>query len=124
MVWRLLYGTLAGHPLKSWYLKCFAFPVMYLNTESYPANRAGFGGKKLQYMTTQTALTSENIKGLTLDQIAYQIKANWPKVYFGAVPYLQAMATLTDMNDNYGMDSGSSIVAKIVKAELNRRLKM
>ncbi len=45
-----------------------------------------------------------------LHQIAREIKTNWSKIYFGAVPYLEAMQTLSSINDNYGMDSAKSIV--------------
>lgn len=69
--------------------------------------------------------------------IATEIKLTWPKVYFGAVPYLQAMSTLKTIEDNYGYDSGESIVryflsnasswrgedAKRIKAELKSLLK-
>ena len=68
----------------------------------------------------------------TLSEIAREIRKDWSKVYFGAVPYLDAMSTLNSINDNYFMDSGKSIVlyflsnastwrgetAKRVKAEL------
>ena len=64
--------------------------------------------------------------------IARDIRAHWSKVYFGAVPYLQAMASLNDINDKYGLDDARSIVnyflanagtwrgedAKRIKAEL------
>ena len=49
-----------------------------------------------------------------LHQIAREIKTNWPKVYFGAVPYLEAMQTLSSINDNYGMDSAKSIVLYVL----------
>lgn len=69
--------------------------------------------------------------------IAGEIKRDWKKVYFGAVPYLAAMSTLNSIRDPYGADSGESIVryflgnaktwkgevAKRVKAELNAMLK-
>ena len=59
------------------------------------------------------------------------------KVYFGAVPYLEAMLTLNSIIDPYYNDSGTSIVAyflsnattwkgqvaREVKVELNKRLK-
>ena len=45
-----------------------------------------------------------------LHVIAAEIKAVWKNVYFGAVPYLDAMQTLQDKNSNYGMDSAQSIV--------------
>lgn len=46
----------------------------------------------------------------SLSEIAREIKKDWTKVYFGAVPYLQAMGTLNSINDSYGMDSAESIV--------------
>lgn len=69
--------------------------------------------------------------------IAQDIKKNWARVYFGAVPYLQAMCQLTDLKDMYGMDSAESVVlyflsnastwrgpeAKRIKAELKAILK-
>ena len=73
----------------------------------------------------------------TLSKIASEIKKDWEKVYFGAVPYLNAMAMLESVNDKYGMDSAKSIVlyflsnastwrgetAKRVKAELKAMVK-
>jgi hypothetical protein len=72
-----------------------------------------------------------------LSEIASEIRKDWSKVYFGAVPYLDAMSTLNSINDNYFMDSGYSIVAyflanagtwrgetaRNVKKELNKMLK-
>ena len=46
-----------------------------------------------------------------LHVIAREIIRTWPKPYFGAVPYLQAMRTMGSVSDSYGMDSGRSIVA-------------
>lgn len=46
-----------------------------------------------------------------LATIARDIRATWPKVYFGAVPYLDAMGTLDTMASKYGEDSARSIVA-------------
>ena len=45
-----------------------------------------------------------------LSVIARDIRASWPKVYFGAVPYLQAMAQLGSINDKYYEDSARSVV--------------
>ena len=72
-----------------------------------------------------------------LNVIAQEIMRDWNKVYFGAVPYLSAMLSLKSIEDNYIMDSGSSIVmyflsnastwrgetARRVKKELNTMLK-
>jgi hypothetical protein len=69
--------------------------------------------------------------------IAREIRRDWKNVYFGAVPYLDAMLTLHDMNDGVGSDSAASIiryflanakfwkggVARHIKAELNAMLK-
>ena len=45
-----------------------------------------------------------------LSVIAREIESDWKKVYFGAVPYLDAMHSLNSVNDPYGMESGKSIV--------------
>jgi hypothetical protein len=45
-----------------------------------------------------------------LSTIAREIRSTWPKVYFGAVPYLQAMAQLGSVDDKYGLDDARSIV--------------
>jgi len=72
-----------------------------------------------------------------LSEIANEIKSDWSNVYFGAVPYLEAMGTLNSIEDNYIMDSGRRIVAgflsnastwrgevaRNVKKELNKMLK-
>lgn len=38
------------------------------------------------------------------------IRADWKAPYFGAVPYLDAMSTLRSVSDDYGCDSGKSII--------------
>jgi hypothetical protein len=43
--------------------------------------------------------------------IARDIIKNWKKVNFGAVPYLDAMQSLSTRHDDYGADTGSSILA-------------
>jgi len=72
-----------------------------------------------------------------LNLIARDIWADWEKPYFGAVPYLKAMSTLTDINQPYGYDSGESVVryflsnattwrgdnARRIKAELKEMLR-
>lgn len=74
-----------------------------------------------------------------LYQIASEIRKDWKAtskngIYFGAKPYLDAMECLNSINDNYGADSGKSIVlyflsnastwkgetAKRIKAELKK----
>lgn len=67
-----------------------------------------------------------------LHTIARDIRANWTKPYFGAVPYLDAMRSLDTINDKYGYDDARGIVtyflanagtwrgdaARTIKAEL------
>lgn len=69
-----------------------------------------------------------------LSQIAREIKADWKNVNYAAKPYLDAMAGLNSIDDNYYCDSGKSVVlyflanasswrgekAKAVKAELKK----
>lgn len=64
-----------------------------------------------------------------LHEIADEIKADWTKPYFGAVPYLDAMGDLIDTEDHYGYESGDMIVryflanASSWKGETARRIK-
>ena len=72
-----------------------------------------------------------------LSTIAAEIRRDWKRPYFGAVPYLDAMSVLSDMSDSYGCDSAESIVlyflsnantwrggvARYVKSELRAMLK-
>lgn len=73
----------------------------------------------------------------TLSSIALDIYNTWPKMYFGASPYVQAMAHLKSINDSFYADDGRSIVnyflanatrwkgpdAVRIKAELKEHLK-
>ena len=45
-----------------------------------------------------------------LSAIARDIRADWQPVNYAAKPYLDAMATLDNINDKYMFDSGRSIV--------------
>ena len=45
-----------------------------------------------------------------ISQIAQIVKNDWKKVYFGAVPYLNAMQSLNTIHDHYYEDSAESIV--------------
>ena len=73
-------------------------------------------------------------------EIAKEIEADWNSkgkgVYFGAVPYLQAMHTINSIKDNYIEDTADSVVryflanastwrgdkAREIKKELNSLL--
>lgn len=72
----------------------------------------------------------------TLSEIAHEIILTWKKPFFGAVPYLRAMAKLSGPGDKYGADDADSIVryflanastyrgpdAKRIKAELREMI--
>lgn len=72
-----------------------------------------------------------------LHVIAREIKQIWSKPYFGAIPYLDAMLNLTNIDDSFGCDSARWIVnyflanastfrgedAKRIKNELKNMLK-
>lgn len=76
-------------------------------------------------------------KARPIHEIAWEIKRDWKNIYFGARPYLDAMFALNSISDNYGLDSGKSVVlyflsnaatwrgpkAKAIKAELKAMLK-
>jgi hypothetical protein len=61
--------------------------------------------------------------------IANEIKKDWVKPNYGAKPYLDAMQSLTSVNDSYGWDSGKSVVlyflcnANTWKGETAKRIK-
>lgn len=71
-----------------------------------------------------------------LYDIAREIRSDWTKPYFGAVPYLEALEGLQGVDDRYGFDSARDIVryflsnatgwrgdtARRVKAELKALL--
>lgn len=46
----------------------------------------------------------------SISNVALDIKMYWPKPYFGAVPYLEAMMDLDTIDEMYGADSARSIV--------------
>lgn len=72
-----------------------------------------------------------------IHEIARDIKLNWKNPYFGAVPYLEAMFTLSGITDKYGYESAKSIIlyflanastwrgetAKKIKSELKNLVK-
>lgn len=72
-----------------------------------------------------------------LYEIAQDVRDNWPNMYFGAVPYVDAMARLNAIDDNYIAEDGRIVVmyflanaqtwrgadARRVKAELKGMLK-
>jgi len=72
-----------------------------------------------------------------LSNIAHDVKRDWKKVNYAALPYLNAMLQMDKVADNYMYDSGKAIVryflanaqswrgpvAKMIKQELKEALK-
>lgn len=70
-------------------------------------------------------------------EIAHDIRSDWTRPYFGAVPYLDAMDVLDDITGTYFYDDAKSVVlyflanatswrgetARRIKAELNAMCK-
>jgi hypothetical protein len=86
--------------------------------------------------TLPSSQSPEHLKTLSLSQLASVIRRDWGgKVNYAAKPYLDALGSLEQIEDNYGADPGRMIVAyflsnatswrgptaKAVKAELKRR---
>jgi hypothetical protein len=83
------------------------------------------------------ATKKTNVSVRPISEIAMEIRKDWKKPYFGAVPYLQAMMCLNSINDLYGFDDAKTIVlyflanagtwrgdtAKKIKAELRSMTK-
>ena len=53
-------------------------------------------------------MTTSEVRPLHV--IAAEIKQTWPKPYFGAVPYIEAMSSMGDIAEPFGFDAGDSIV--------------
>lgn len=87
------------------------------------------------------APTAETLKGAPLvsfvSLIRRDLQMQKKPVPFGAVPYLSALGTMNNLSDRYGVETGAQIlpyllsnlstyrgpIARLVKAELNARLK-
>ena len=70
-----------------------------------------------------------NNQARPLNVIAQEIKADWKKMYFGAVPYVDAMQHLSSVDDAYGYNNGRYLVnyflanASLWKGETARKIK-
>lgn len=89
----------------------------------------------------QILLELGELSAKNISELAYICYADWRKrgkgVNFAALPYLNAMTSLGAVSDTHGADDGRGIVAyflsnagswrgptaRVVKAELKRRLK-
>lgn len=82
----------------------------------------------------ETTATQQPVR--SLETIAREIRKHWKNVYFGAVPYLEAMGSLNKVTDQYGCEDGKTQViyflsnatgwrgedAKRIKAELKKMI--
>jgi hypothetical protein len=63
-------------------------------------------------------------------EIAREIHKDWVKMNYAAKPYWEAMQSLDNINDKYGLDHGKSIVtyflcnANTWKGEVAKRIKL
>lgn len=85
---------------------------------------------------TATAIKDADLSDLS-SMIRRDLRSQGKKIPFGAEPYLDALSSLSDANQNYGMDSGKSMIAyalsnltsykgpkaRAIKAELKARMK-
>lgn len=100
--------------------------------EQFPTTTQVFGPLESPIVKTPGIPTKRS-----LSAIARDIRKNWPKVYYTAIPYVNAMMSLDSINDVDGFDSARDIVlrflgnaatwrgpdAKRIKAELKAMLK-
>jgi len=96
-----------------------------------------FASKKLS-LNEDFAINNESMSEAPADgstsrplyQIAQEIRQDWRPIHPYAKPYWEAMSSLDSVNDNYGMDSGKSIVAYFLsnastwKGETAKRIKI
>lgn len=61
-------------------------------------------------MRTAAAAAAAKPAGRSLAEISKEIRADWPNVYFGAVPYLDAMETMTRPGAPYVADSEWEVI--------------
>lgn len=79
-----------------------------------------------EYVSDSNSIVS---KPRYIYEIAGEVRRDWTKVYFGAVPYLDAMFSLRTASDMYGADNGRTIVvyflanASTWRGETARRVK-
>jgi len=76
------------------------------------------------------AVSKVKIEVRPINVIAREIRSDWQKPYFGAVPYLDAMRSLESGSDKYGCDSAQSIIAYFLsnastyRGETAKRIKL
>ena len=79
--------------------------------------------------STDAEILRRHRRSRSLCDIAAEIRRDWQKPYFGAVPYLDAMASLDQISDAFMYDSGASVVRYFLgnagtwRGETARRIK-
>lgn len=108
----------------------------YAAEQRWKGHQAGSGTGKQDSDKGADNIKSADLSDLA-DMIVRDLKSQGKQVPAAAKPYLDAMRTMGSINENYGMDSGASIVgyllsnlsqykgetARLIKAELRSRLK-
>ena len=118
--------------IKNFCTDTHGFYFFYLPRELQQVIDEKIGGKRM----SMPARFLDYVKEVTtpiyrsLSEIARDIRRNWKPVNFAARPYLDAMATLDKITDNYMADSGRSIVLYFLsnagswKGEVAKRIKL
>lgn len=103
-----------------------------LSTACVLHNLSGAGDARALFLLDVSTLPI-----MSISEIAYLVTVTWKNVSPHAAPYLNAMHKMRSIDDDYGADSGEmivgyflanaqqyrGIVARMVKAELKRRIK-
>lgn len=113
-----------------------------METLAQKVARLSGGNPNVMIVSVAPATQPVDYSKKSLAELAYLIQSDWRKqraagVHPYAKPYLEAMMCLNSITDNYGADTGYSVVAylignlsqykgetaKAIKAELKKRLK-
>lgn len=110
---------------------------MQIVSVRYSINKHKRKMEKKLFNESEIAQLTERLPKLKIREIALLVCADWKNIFYGAKPYLQAMLCVNELNDRYIAEDGRTQVvyflgnaqtwrgpiAKLVKAELNKRLK-
>lgn len=89
----------------------------------------------MQVDTLNIDLLTQQVKTAPLSQLADLARRHWKPMFYGAVPYVNALLQCPTINSTYGIESAEHLVlaflanartwrgpiARVVKAELKRR---
>lgn len=80
------------------------------HTEFYSGRGRGYQRQGHDAHPAKSAAKTAAEGSRPISEIADDIQQAWPNVYFGAVPYLNAMKSLTSIDDMYYEDSARSVL--------------